>query len=184
MGQFIDPGHLPGDARARRRVIVATLIQIAVVTVVLLVLYATVPVPGTSGAGALVAMLAGMAVFAVVVGLQVRAIVRAEYPVARALALVGFALPILLAAFAFTYLSVSDADPASFSEELDRVGAFYFTVTTLATVGFGDISAQSDAARVLVTTQMLFDLALIAGLARLIVLAARVGLHRRMDDPG
>ena len=55
----------------------------------------------------------------------------------------------------------------------------YYTVSTISTVGFGDIAAQSDAARALVTLQMLFDLALIAGLVRLIILATRTGLQRR-----
>ena len=43
----------------------------------------------------------------------------------------------------------------------------------------GDITANSNEARILVTLQMLFDLALIAGLVRLVILATRAGLRRR-----
>ncbi len=55
----------------------------------------------------------------------------------------------------------------------------YYTVSTISTVGFGDIAAESDAARTLVTVQMLFDLALIAGLVRLVIVATRTGLQRQ-----
>jgi voltage-gated potassium channel len=102
---------------------------------------------------------------------------------------VAFAYPLLVVVFAFTYLSLSRVDAANFSERLDRVGALYFTVSTISTVGFGDITADTDGARILVTFQMLFNLALIAGLVRLVILATRTGLHRRQvgpkpEDPG
>jgi voltage-gated potassium channel len=131
-------------------------------------------------------LVGGRAVFLVVIGWQIRTIVGARNPVARAVEVVAFALPLLVVAFAFTYLSVSRADPTSFSEDLSRVDSLYFTVSTVSTVGFGDVTAESDAARILVTVQMLFDLALIASLVRLVVLATRTGLRRRgagVDPP-
>ena len=39
-------------------------------------------------------------------------------------------------------------------------------MTTFATVGFGDITARTDTARLVVTAQMLFDLAFIGVLAK------------------
>jgi len=138
-----------------------------------------VPVPGTSGAAAILEMIAGLAVAVVIVGWQVRTIVDSNHPVLRAVEVMAFALPLLIVLFAFTYLSVSRADHASFTEQLDHIGAVYYTVSTISTVGFGDIAAKSDAARILVTTQMLFDLALIAGLVRLVVLAVRTGLRQQ-----
>jgi voltage-gated potassium channel len=160
--------------------------HILATTVVLLLFYAFVPIPGTSGAGALVGLVGGLAVFLVVIGWQIRTIVGARNPVARAVEVVAFALPLLVVVFAFTYLSVSRADPTSFSEDLSRVDSLYFTVSTVSTVGFGDVTAESDAARIVVTVQMLFDLALIASLVRLVVLATRTGLRRRgagVDPP-
>ncbi len=172
---------LPGDARHRRRMIARSAIRILGATGGLLVLYACVPVPGTSGVGALVGMLAGLVVFVGLVGWQIRTIVQAQHPVLRAVEVVALALPLLVVVFAFTYLSVSRADATSFSEHLNRIGALYYTVSTISTVGFGDIAARSDAARLLVTAQMLVDLALIAGLVRLIILATRTGLRRQRD---
>lgn len=145
----------------------------------MLVLYAVVPVPGSSGAAALIGMVAGLMFFVVLVGWQLHTIVRAEHPVLRAVETIAFALPMLVVVFAFTYLTISRADPQSFSEHLDRVDAMYFTVSTVSTVGLGDITPVSAGARIVVTFQMLFDLALLAGLVRLVILATRTGLRRK-----
>jgi voltage-gated potassium channel len=145
----------------------------------MLLLYAVVPVPGNSGAAALLGMVAGLLFFVVLIGWQLHTIVRAEHPVLRAVEAIAFALPVLIVVFAFTYLTISHADPHSFSEPLDRVDSLYFTVSTLSTVGLGDITPSSPGARVVVTFQMLFDLALLAGLVRLVILATRTGLRRQ-----
>ena len=183
MSKRNEPGDsgaiLHGDPRERRRLIIGPGLRILAATATLLVLYAVVPIPGTSGLGALLGLIVGLLVFVGLVGWQIRAIAGAHYPVMRAVEVVALALPLLTFVFAFTYVSVSDADPAAFSEPLNRVGALYYTVVTLSTVGYGDISPVSDAARILVTIQLAFDIALIAGLARVLVLATRTGLQRR-----
>lgn len=170
---------LPGDPRERRRMVVASGLRILVTTLGLLILYAVVPVPGTSGIGALIAMLGGLVAFTALVAWQIITIWRAEHPLLRAVEVVAVALPLLIVVFAFIYVSISRADAATFSEHLDRVDAVYFTVSTFSTVGFGDIAASSAEARILVTVQMLFDLALIAGLVRVVVLVTRSGLRRK-----
>ena len=170
---------LPGDAHERRRLIVRSSVRVLALTTGLLVLYAFVPVPGTSGTGALVGLILGLAVFLGLLGWQIKAIAGATNPVLRAIEVVAVALPLLTVVFAFTYLSISRADPAAFSEPLARIDSLYFTMATISTVGFGDISAETGAARLLVTIQMAFDIALIAGVVRFLVLATHAGLRRR-----
>lgn len=170
--------RLPDDPRDRRGILAGSAFRILAASLALLVLYAVVPVPGTSGAGALVGLIIGLAAFVAVVGWEIRAITRADHPVVRAVEAIAVTVLLLVVVFAFLYLSISREDPASFSEHLNRVDAVYYTVATLSTVGFGDVSAESDAARILVTVQMLFDLALIAGLVRLVILATQAGLQR------
>lgn len=172
-------GFLPEHPRERRKVLVRSILRILAITLGMLLLYAFVPVPGRSGAAAVIEMIAGLALFVVLVAWQLRKIVRAEHPVLRAVELIAFSLPLLIIVFAFTFLTLSRADPGSFSEHLDRVDAMYYTVSTLATVGFGDITPTSAGARIIVTFQMLLDLALVAGLVRLVILATRTGLERR-----
>jgi len=50
----------------------------------------------------------------------------------------------------------------------NRVDALYFTVSTVATVGFGDVHAVGSAARVAVTVHMVMDLLVLGIAARLV----------------
>ena len=52
------------------------------------------------------------------------------------------------------------------------------TVTIFSTVGFGDISAASEAARVLVTVQMILDLIVLGLGIRILVGAVDVGRQK------
>jgi len=49
-------------------------------------------------------------------------------------------------------------EPGQFAELHTRTDALYFNVTTLATVGFGDVHATGQAARVAITVQIVFNL--------------------------
>jgi voltage-gated potassium channel len=80
---------------------------------------------------------------------------------------------------AATYFLLERADSAYFSQPMTRTGALYFSMTVLSTVGFGDITAKTDAARLVVTAQMLFDLILLGFGARVFVGAVKLGRQRR-----
>ena len=84
--------------------------------------------------------------------------------------------------FAYIYLWISESNAGAFSEELDRIGAMYYTVSIVSTLGFGDISAVTDGTRLVVTVQMLLDIALIAGFARLVIIATRTGIRRKGSE--
>ncbi len=61
---------------------------------------------------------------------------------------------------------------------LTRTDALYFTVTVFSTVGFGDITAKSEVARLVVTSQIFVDL-LILGLGVRILTGAITRGQRR-----
>jgi hypothetical protein len=111
-----------------------------------------------------VALLAGMIVW------QVRVIERLTYPAIRALQSLSSTTAFLLL-FASTYYILSLVDPETFTEPLTRRDALYLTVTIFATVGFGDISAKVETARLVVTAQMLLDL-VVLGLGIQVILGA------------
>ena len=50
--------------------------------------------------------------------------------------------------------------------------ALYFTMSTIATVGFGDVHATGQAARVVVTLQIFLDLIFVGLVARIILPSA------------
>lgn len=97
--------------------------------------------------------------------------VRLEALVALVYALVVF--------FALTYLSLATRED-EFVDLDNRVDAMYFTVSTVATVGFGDVHAVGSAARIAVTVQMAMDLLVLGIAARLVGPA----LARRWAEKG
>ena len=106
-----------------------------------------------------------------------QSIIRSPHPAVRAIEAVAVTGPLFIILFAATYFLLSQTDAANFSEAgLTRIDAFYFTVTVFATVGFGDITATSQSARVLVTVQMILDLIVLGAVIR--VFAGAVQLAR------
>jgi hypothetical protein len=79
----------------------------------------------------------------------------------RAFETLGFIVPFYLLLFASTYYVMERASAANFTQPLTRTDALYFSVTVFTTVGFGDITAKSETARVALIVQMLADLALL-----------------------
>ena len=80
--------------------------------------------------------------------------------------------------FATAYLSMSQESGTTFSQGLDHTRALYFTITIFSTVGFGDITPATDAARLVVSAQMILDLILIGGVVHILVGAAKRGVAR------
>lgn len=174
----------PADAggRAERRPLLWGLARTLLTTTGLLVVYAVLPLDRAFSAGTLLGLAAGVVVVGLLVAGQVRSIVQSAHPALRAVESVALVLPLFLMLFAGTYVVLSTSDPGAFSEPVDRLDAVYFVVTVFATVGFGDISAASTTARVLVTGQMVGDLVLI-GLVLRVFLAAVDRGRRRTTPP-
>jgi voltage-gated potassium channel len=164
--------------RDRRRLVARAVVRMVVTTTLLLVLYALAPVGFAAGASAVVRLVVVLVLVVAVVARQVRAIVSAAYPVLRAIEALVITIGLFLVLFALLYLGLATAAPDSFTRPLTRVSALYFTVTVLATVGFGDITAQSEAAQLLVTVQMLLGLTLLALAVRIFSAAARASAPR------
>ena len=92
--------------------------------------------------------------------------------------------PLFLLLFASAYFVLSRDDPMTFTQQLSRSDALYFTITIFSTVGFGDITPQGEATRLVVAVQMLLDL-LVLGLGiQVIVGAARQGRAAQLAGEG
>lgn len=171
-------GHL--ERRARRKLIAASALRIAGTTTLLLALYYLLPLEHLGGV--FLDLLIGGGAFIAALTWQMRSILVAEHPVLRAVEIAGISLPLLVTVFATIYVSMA-TDPASFSQDLSRSASLYFTVTVFSTVGFGDIVPTTDAARLVVSVQMLVDLVLLGTVVRLLAGAARSGLARQATAP-
>jgi voltage-gated potassium channel len=170
------------DRRQQRRVIGRSAMRILVSVVLLFALYAALPAADRTSIGTLVELFIGLIIFGAVLGWQVLKIMGAEHPELRAAEALAIAVPVVLIVFAFTYLSLSHAQPGSFNERLDHVRSVYFVITVLSTVGFGDITPKTDAAMILVSFQIMLDLVLLVGIVRAVFFAAQVGVRRRQSE--
>ncbi|MBB3084459.1 potassium channel family protein [Geodermatophilus sabuli] len=176
------PLALPGEPVPDRRALVTALGRTLLTVVGLLVLYAVLPLDGPFDVGTLVALVAGLVTVGLLVAWQSRAILRSRHPALRAVEAVTASIPLFLLLFAAADVVLAGTDPDAFTEPLNRTDAVYFVVTVFATVGFGDISPVSDAARILTTLQMVGDLVLIGLVLRVFV--AAVDRRRQRADQG
>jgi hypothetical protein len=164
------PARTRESARRRRQGIAALLRSLAI-TIVLVALYYLLPLDHLSSLPLAVLLGAGLVILLVISAGQVREILRARYPALRAAEALATTVPLFLLLFAAAYYVMERASPGSFSHSLTRTDTLYFTVTTFTTVGFGDITATSESARLVVTAQMLLDL-LALGLGVRVLLGA------------
>ena len=145
----------------------------------LVVLYYLLPMDRSSTGIAVTILVAGLVVFIGLVAFQVRAIIRSPFPGLRAIAALATSVPLFLLLFASTYVVMATMSAGNFGGRLTHTDGLYFAVTVFSTVGFGDITAKTQAARLVVTGQMISDL-VILGLAIKII----VGAVSRRRQPG
>jgi voltage-gated potassium channel len=162
----------------------ATLLRALGSTVALVALYYVLPLNRTSIEGAVLILVIGLLLLVGLVALQVRAIIKATYPALRAVGALATSAPLFLILFAGTYFVMDRISAGSFSEQMTRTDALYFTVTVFATVGFGDITAVSQAARILVTGQMVLGILVVGLGAKILVDAVKQGMQRRSVEAG
>ncbi len=141
----------------RRRVVLGVLRSLAA-SVVLVAAYYLLPLDHLARVPLAVILIVGVAVLLAVATWQLRLVLRARYPGLRAGEALATTVPLFLLLFASVYFVMAQASPASFSHPLTRTDSLYFTVTTFSTVGYGDITATSQTARLIVTAQIILDL--------------------------
>jgi voltage-gated potassium channel len=133
---------------------------LAAEVLVLVVAYFLMPLEG-SLAFRLAAYALGLALVVLVVVRQMRRHLASRGKDVRidslALAIV---LSVLL--FALAYYTVSTTQSGEFSGLSTRVDALYYSLTVATTTGFGDVSAQSQLARAMVSAQLVFNMLIVA----------------------
>jgi voltage-gated potassium channel len=126
-------------------------------------------------------VLLALAIFAII-GWQIWRITQSDYPTLRAVEALAFIVPAYLVLFATIYYLMNHANPATFGTSQTRLDSLYFSATVFTTVGFGDISAKTQAARAIVLCQMVLDLVILGLVVRLVLNAVKIGQKRRTDD--
>lgn len=176
MTEGTGPGPAAGRAaRAPYRTVVWAVLRSAGSTAVLVALYYLLPLDHSSTAIAVTVLVIGLVVFLGLVAFHVRWIIRSPFPGLRAIEALAISVPLFLLLFASTYVVMATLSASNFGGRLTHTDGLYFTVTVLSTVGFGDITAKTQAARLVVTGQMIADLVILALAVKIIVGAVSRG---------
>jgi voltage-gated potassium channel len=163
--------------RPQRRHVIASALKVFLSTTALVALYALAPLDQKPVGLVAVELIVSLLLLAVLLGWQITSVVRSPYPGLRAAEAVAVTLPLIILLFSAAYFVMEEASSGTFTEPLTRIDALYFSVTVFASVGFGDITAKTELARMIVTLQMIVDLVLIGVIAR--VLFGAVQQRRR-----
>jgi voltage-gated potassium channel len=174
-------GPPPAAGGPGRRALLLGLARALGTSLGVLVLYFVLPLDRGFSLGTVLALGAGVLATGVLLAWQVRTILRARHPALRAVEAVALSLPLFLLMFAAAYAVLSGTEPAAFTEPLSRIDSLYFVITVFATVGFGDITAVSELARVLVGVQMVGDLLLIGLVLRVFLIAVNRGRRAAVE---
>ncbi len=176
---------LRGLTRAqRRRRIALALLRSSAVTAVLVAAYYLCPLDRLTRVPIGISLAVGLVALTTVAAYQVRSIIRARHPGVRAVEALSATAPLFLLLFAAAYYLMARADASNFNvHSLTRTDALYFTVTIFATVGFGDINATSQTARVLVMVQMILDLIVLGLGIRIFAGAIQAGRQNLDNSP-
>jgi voltage-gated potassium channel len=172
-------GLSPSESHVRAGVVMGTRLFGSLAAV--MAVYFLLPVRWDGGDSDLPWLLLDVTLFGVIVAVQVPLIGRSRYPGLRAVEAMALSILIFLVLFARLYLSANASDHAAFSQSLDQITALYFTITVFATVGFGDIVAQTHTTMLLVSVQMLLNLVVLGVVVRLLLIAGQRGVKRKRE---
>ena len=172
------------DTMPPAHTIVLMLARALASSAVLVTVYYLLPLDHSSHGLAITMLVIGLVLLAGLVAVQVRWVATSPYPRLRAIEALATSVPLFLLLFASSYIVMATLAAHSFSQPMTHTNALYFTVTVFATVGFGDIHAKTEAARLLVTGQMILDLIILGVGVRVIAGAITRGRKRRAQDTG
>jgi hypothetical protein len=144
----------------------------------LLVFYFVVPVDAsTSGQALAVRIVVSVALFvALLLGINLQVLRQMRQPGGP---LVGLFAAVVGGVLFFALLDylIAIHKPGEFVDLTTRLDSLYFSISTLATIGFGDVHAEGQLARGVLCVQMVFDVAVLATAGSL--LARQIGARVR-----
>jgi voltage-gated potassium channel len=122
------------------------------------------------------AMVAGTVVLAWAITSHVRRQLRGDSDDLQSLVML---LALVLVVFAFGFYTLERSNPGQVAGLSTRIDAFYFTLATMATVGYGDVHAVGQVARALTAVQMIFNIIFVGALAAVLTGRVRIRAQER-----
>jgi voltage-gated potassium channel len=159
------------------------------VLVLLVAVYAVVPTSADVRASLLARLVAVLLLLAATALVMVRQLRLAVRDGDRHIDGLVLAVVIMTLAFALLYYVLELRHQGQVVGLETRVDALYFTLSTMLTVGYGDIHAEGQVARTLVLIQMVFDVIFVATTAAVVnsrvrhIATTRAAAARHADSP-
>lgn len=168
--------------REQTRLIASSIVRVVVGLIAIVIALALVPDrPDSQMAFPIVGVLVGIGIYVWFFRHQLVRVRHSRYPYIQAIEALILVAAMFLAVFAAFYVMISTADPKAFTEDLDHFSAYYFALTVLATVGFGDITPVTVLARSVAMVQMAIDIVFIAVTVKIISSTAQKSLQNIAD---
>ena len=142
--------------------------RLAGLLVLMVALYFVIPLSGRLHLNAVLRGLVTLLVLALVAGGFVVQLRRHVDDLARRVDGLVVAIVLVVLVFALSFYLLERAQPGQLEGVRTRVDALYFTMSTMTTVGYGDVHAVGQAARILVLIQMAFNVVFVAAAASLL----------------
>ncbi|MEU3911386.1 potassium channel family protein [Streptomyces sp. NPDC029721] len=166
----------PGRVRKGRAALVVALRCVTTITILVAAYFL---LPFTRHDVDVTNLALGLSAVTAVFALQVRSIARSAHPRLRAVEALTTTMPLFLLLYSAAYFVIEQSAPGSFNESLTRADALYFTLTVFSTVGFGDIVARTEPARILVMTQMVGNVLAVGVATRILFGAVEAAVRRQ-----
>ena len=149
-----------------------------------LVAYFAVPVGGPVLSGSVAVAVALTVVGTIALGWSIYGQVRRYMLSGTSLTVDGLILTLVLVIvfFALALYLLEATDPGQIAGLRTRVDALYFTMATATTVGYGDVHAVGQLARVVVIVQLAFNVVFVAAVVALLSSRMREVVTRRGDS--
>ena len=166
------PAIVPNPSSGARRRRIRGLLRVLVLAVLLIGVYAVIPLQTDRW---WLGMIIGVVALVAIAPFAIRraaAVSTSEQPMLDAIEAITMVVAMLVFGFSSVFLAINRGD-GQFVGLSTKIDAVYFTITTMSTVGFGDIHASGQAARVAVSIQIIFDLSLLAMSLRLLIGSVR-----------
>jgi hypothetical protein len=176
----LPPALVAAEPRTVKRHLAASAVLSVATIVVMSIAYVFMPEPSESLSGYELAAAGaiGLVVFSFAVTWLFVRVRSANYPLSGGLFLLAVTIAFFILCFSWIYLVLDQSHPDSFTEPLSKVGAVYFTLSVLTTVGFGDITPTGDTTRGIVSAQMVLGVGLLAIVIKFASQSARDTIHK------
>ena len=164
------------DRRQRRRNLSGRCWRSVLTGALLLGIYYLIPFTDRTSGESLTRLVVGVVAFAGVLAWQLHQVRRDDLPGLRAIQALGVTIPFFLAGLRRPLPLPLPGLDGSLQRAAEPHRRPLPVITLFSTVGFGDITPETDLTRILVSIQMLLDLVVIGAVVRLLAYAAKTGV--------